>query len=190
MVIKSAIECKGPRWEKIDNGYKKTIFETQQDIFKVCLSIGILYDRQKEDEKSEYSDEGLNIPANMFNRNSAEMQFFFQTAILTSKCVNLNEKDRLYLAFSDDISEEELDDGDRELMTRDVTKAALEFNKIEFLRKFANFGASKLEECLSDNEGETLENLNEFIKSSYKGETEELKAMKEVEDLIDDELLI
>ena len=101
MEIKSDIVFKGPTWNSVDRGYRKKFFDTQWGIFKICLSIGILYDTQLEDETSEMEEDGLNIPRTMFNRNGAEMQFFFQAAILTTRCVDLSEKDRLYLAFSD-----------------------------------------------------------------------------------------
>ena len=54
--------------------------------------------------------------------------------------------------------------------------------KIEFLKKFANYGAKKIEECISNNDSEIMENLMEFLNDSYNGETEELKKMKEISD--------
>lgn len=186
MEIKSDLIFKGAIWNSVDRGYRKKFFDTQWDIFKICLSIGILYDTQLEEEISEIEEDGLNIPRTMFNRNSGEMQFFFQTAILTTRCVDLSEKDRLYLAFSEEISEDELEDEEEGLLKLEVSKSAFSFNKIDFLRKFANFGAKKLNDCLSANDSETMEELMEFLNASYKGETEELIALKEVEELIDD----
>ena len=188
MEIKSDIVFKGPTWSSVDRGYRKKFFDTQWGIFKICLSIGILYDTQLEDETSETEEDGLNIPRTMFNRNGAEMQFFFQAAILTTRCVDLSEKDRLYLAFSDEIPEEELEGEDADLLKRGVSETALTFNKLEFLRKFANYGAVKLNNCLSANDSETMEELMEFLNASYRGETEELIALKEVEELVDDDL--
>lgn len=188
MEIKSDLIFKGLSWNSVDRGYRRKFFETQWDIFKICLSIGILYDVQLEDESIDTEEDGLHIPRTMFNRYSSEMQFFFQAAILTSKCVELNEKDRLYLAFSEEIPEEELEGKDAELLKKGVSSEALNFNKIDFLRKFANYGATKLNACLSINDSETMEELMNFLNASYKGETEELQAMKEVELLIDDEL--
>lgn len=186
MEIRSDLIFKGPTWSNVDRGYRKKFFETQWGIFKICLSIGILYDKQLDDEKTDLEEDGLDIPRTMFNRNGAEMQFFFQAAILTSRCVELSEKDRLYLAFSEEIPEEELEGDDAELLKRGVSEAALKFNKIDFLRKFANYGAQKLNGCLSINDSETMECLIEFLNASYKGETEELQALMKVESLIDD----
>ena len=61
MEIKSEITLKGSVWSSVDHGYRRKIFETQWDIFKICLAIGILYDKQLENEKNE-DEEGLNIP--------------------------------------------------------------------------------------------------------------------------------
>lgn len=188
MEIKSDLIFKGSTWNRVDQGYRKKFFDTQWGIFKTCLSIGILYDTQLEDEEVEIEEEGLNIPRTMFNRNNAEMQFFFQSAILTSRCVDLSEKDRLYLAFSDEIPEEELEGEDENMLKRGVSEKALNFNKIEFMKKFANYGAHKMEKCLSANDSETMESLMEFLNMSYKGETEELQALYKVETLIDDSL--
>lgn len=190
MEIKSDIIFKGSTWSRVDRGYRKKFFDTQWGIFKICLSIGILYDAQLEDETDENEEDGLNIPRSMFNRNSAEMQFFFQAAILSSNCVDLSEKDRLFLAFSEEIPEDELEGEDADILKRGVSDAALKFNKIEFLRKFANYGATKLNACLSANDSETMEDLMEFLNLSYKGETEELIALKEVETLLDEELVL
>ena len=62
------------------------------------------------------------------------------------------------------------------------TGKLLNFDKIEFLKKFANYGAKKIEECISNNDSEIMENLMEFLNDSYNGETEELKKMKEISD--------
>ena len=58
-----------------------------------------------------------------------------------------------------------------------------------FLKKFANYGATKLAEQLSEIDSETMENLATFLVDSYNGETEELVMMKEIETLVDEEYL-
>jgi hypothetical protein len=188
MELRSDIVLKGDTWNKVNQGYVKRIFDTQWGLFKVCLSIGILYDQRAEDEKAFDAEDGINISRTMFNRNGAEMQFFFQSAILTTKTIELSEKDRLYLAFSEEISEEELVGEDADIITKGVTQQAIEFDKVDFLKSFANYGASKLVNCISSNDSEMMENVMEFLNDSYNGDTEELKKMKEIidsDDLVD-----
>ena len=186
MEIRSDIICRGSTWYKISEGYVHKFFNTMWDLFKICLSIGILYDKQIEDDNSSEEEDKITVPRSMLYRRTLELQFYFQSAILTSNSVNLSEKDRLYLAFSEEISEEELEGDEVEILKRGVSQRALEFDKISFLKKFANYGATKLLECLSRNDSETMENLMEFLTNSYKGETEELLKMKEVEELLDE----
>lgn len=185
MELKSDIVLKGEVWYKVNQGLVKKVFDTQWGLFKVCLSIGILYDKQAADDKSSDAEDGINIPRTMFNRAAGEMQFFFQSAILTSNSIDLDEKDRLYLAFSEEISAEEMEGEDAEIIKRGVSEKALNFDKVEFLKKFANYGAKKLEACISNNDSELMENIMEFLNDSYNGNTEELKKMKEISDSTD-----
>lgn len=185
MELKSDIVLKGEIWNKVNQNYVKKFFETQWGLFKVCLSVGILYDKTEEDKKGSEAEDGINIPRTMFNRYSSEMQFFFQSAILTTKTIGLSERDRLYLAFSEEISEEEMSGEDADVIMKGVSQEALSFDKIDFLKGFANYGASKLVECISTNDSEMMENIMEFLNDSYNGNTEELKKMKEISDSVD-----
>ena len=185
MEVKSHLICKGETWYQINNRLVHTFFETLWDAFKLSISIGILYDHAKED--LDDSEEQATVPSSMFNRNSEEMSYFFKTAIMTSKTVDFSEKDRLYLAFSEDVKEEELEGDDRELLINGVSEKALLFDKVAFLKRFANYGAEKLAACISNNDNETMENLMDFLNDSYNGETEELLKMKELNEKFDDE---
>lgn len=185
MEVKSHLICKGETWYQINNRLVHTFFETLWDAFKLSISIGILYDHAKED--LDDSEEQATVPSSMFNRNSEEMSYFFKTAIMTSKTVDFSEKDRLYLAFSEDVKEEELEGDDRELLIKGVSEKALSFDKVAFLKRFANYGAEKLAACISDNDNETMENLMDFLNDSYNGKTEELLQMKELNEKFDDE---
>lgn len=188
MEIKSDLICKGPDWYKVGHGYgyndNPKFFTTFWAIFKLCIAIGILYDKQIDDLKDYSDEEKMSLPRTMFNRNSEEMKFFFQAAILSSNCVNLSERDRLYLAFSEDISEDELEEDDYELLVKGVSDEAISFDRVYFLKKFANYGVTRMAELLSEIDSETMENLAEFLVDSYNGETEELLRMKEVDDII------
>lgn len=190
MEIKSDIDCKGSIWYRVahEYGYNEDakFFDTFWGEFKTCLAIGILYDKQIDDADLSDDDEKVSVPRTMFNRHSSEMDLFFQSAILTSNCVKLSEKDRLYLAFSSEISEDELDDSEIKEMQQGVSEEALNFDKIRFLKRFANYGATKMADCLNENDSVTMEKLAEFLMASYNGETEELLELTKVEDLIDD----
>lgn len=190
MEIKSDIICRGHVWYQIGQRYgygeKPVFFKTFWATFKLCVAIGILYDKQLDDEDDADEEERMMVPRTMFNRNMGEMQFFFQSAILSSKCIDLSEKDRLYLAFSEDIPEDEMEGEDYATLTKDVSQEALNFDKVGFLKKFANYGASRMFEALADNDIETMENLATFLTDSYKGDTDELARMADVEELIED----
>ena len=49
MELKSDIVIKGSTWYKVNQGLVKRVFDTQWGLFKICLSIGILYDKQLEE---------------------------------------------------------------------------------------------------------------------------------------------
>lgn len=185
MEVKSHLVCKGEAWYQINNKLVHTFFDTLWDAFKLCISIGILYDHAKEELGD--SEDQATVPSNMFNRNSEVMSYFFKTAILTSNLVDFTEKDRLYLAFSEDVKTEDLEGDDRELLIKGVSEKALSFDKVAFLRSFANYGAEKLASCISVNDNETMENLMDFLNDSYDGVTEELMKMKELNEKFDDE---
>ena len=180
MELRSDIVLKGEEWAMLNNRLVGTFFDTQWGLFKTCLSIGILYDSHSEDVKIEGTDGGVNIPRGMFNREASVMEFYFQSAVLTTRTISLNEKDRVYLAFASDISSDDMEGEDYNLLTKGVTDEAINFNKIAFLKKFANYGAIKLAKCVSSNDNETMEQIMEFLLDSYRGETEELLNMKEV----------
>lgn len=170
MEIKSDIEFKGEDWATINQKLTGKFFSTLWEVFKLSVSLGILYDNQLEEagEVVDTSKAVATIPRTMINRYSEEISYFFKTAILTSRQVKLSEKDRLYLAFSEDVSEE-----------------ALNFNKINFLKGFANFGATKIANCVSNNETETMESLMKLLIDSHDGTAEELIQMKRIDYLVE-----
>lgn len=182
MEIKSDIEFKGEDWAAINHKLKGVFFDDLWEAFKLTVSIGILYDSQLDEAGEVLENKAVaTIPRTMTSRFSEEISYYFKTAILTSKCINLSEKDRLYLAFSEDVTEEELEDNDEELLKKDVSDEALNFNKVNFLKGFSNFGATKIASCITNNESETMENLMEFLNDSYEGNAEELLRLKKIE---------
>ena len=208
MEIRSDIALKGDAWAKaIDELVSKTrgdrmwtaaiesgdskFFDTQWALFKVCLAIGILYDSRIEElsKTAEVEEEGSrSIPRNMVANHAADMNYFFNAAILTTNTLNLNETDRLYLAFSEEITEEEMEGEDIEVIRHGVSEEAQKFDKLGFLIGFANYGVTKMCEQIDPNINTTMENISEFLIMSYQGDTPELRQMREVEDILDDDI--
>ena len=174
----------------IENGDSK-FFDTQWALFKVCLAVGILYDNRIEElpvtEESE-GEKDKSVPRGMLSSHAADMNYFFNTAILTTNTIKLNETDRLYLAFSEEITEEEMEGEDIDVIRHGVSEEALNFDKIGFLVGFANYGVTKICEQIDPNINVTMENISEFLIMSYQGETPELRQMREVEDILDDDI--
>ena len=89
----------------------------------------------------------------------------FQAAILTTKNVDLNEESRLLLAFGENS----------------------EFNKIEFLIWFANFGVQKLKDCISDDSIETMENIKNFLVKTVEGKNFDIDGLPDDYLLLDED---
>ena len=188
MEIKSDIKLTGENWDKLSKRYLGKVFDTMWGLFVICLSLGIMYDKQMEDV-SEEDYEPLNIPRIMFNRYDRLMKYFYQSAVLTSSNIGYCENDRLYLAFSDDYTEMDLNEDERDLLKKDVTKEALNFDKdgkIAFLRKFANYGANLLVETIDVSMIQSLVNIKNLLVDSFNEITPELKKMKIIEDIIEE----
>lgn len=183
MELRSDITLYGNDWQRAEEGLHNRLFRSQWGIFKLCLTVGILYDKQLDDIVEKDMPASMNIPRTMFNRNSRDMQVCFQAAILTSKCVDLSEEDRMYLAFSEDISEEELGEDDADILKKGVSEEALSFDRGGFLRKFANYGVTKIADCITDNDIETMENISDFINDSISGKTDEMKQLLSVDEI-------
>lgn len=149
MVITSDIMLKGAEWHTADEKLS-TIFSKWPHymIYYLSLSIGILYDKRI----AEFEDDGyvMSVPRNVLQNNaSTTLDYFFQTAILTTCTETLTEKDRLSLAFADTPS--------------------VEFNKIAFLTEFANFGVTILVGLIGESELESMENIKNFLASTMEG---------------------
>lgn len=183
MVITTDVSCRGESWYQIDHRLKDTFFKSMWEAFKLSVAIGILYDRAKKDISD--NDDKVTISRNMFIQHAEEISYFFKTAIITSNLVDFSEKDRLYLAFSEDVTEEELESDERDVLIQGVSEDALSFDKAAFLKGFANYGADRLAACISSNDNETMENLMDFLNDSYNGETEELLQMREINEDFD-----
>lgn len=151
MDITTDVILAGPSWDFVIEKLKGNIFETQWQIYALCVSIGIKDDRK---EASTSDGETKNyIPRTVLNHpeNSALLEMMFQSAILTTKQLQLDENTRLELAFEDRQSSEK------------------QFNKIGLLTEFANYGVVKIKDCISaaDNDMETMSSLKDYLEKSY-----------------------
>lgn len=124
-----------------------------------------MYDKRiiKPEENGE---EPKSVPRNvMRNHDNGKLDFIFQAAILSTSTEAFTEDERLDLAFGD----------------------KTEFNKIEFLTQFANFGVTKLEELIGDTSLESMENIKNFLASSIEGRNLDIDALPD-DILLDDEI--
>jgi hypothetical protein len=163
MEITTDIALRGDEWAKaIDQ--LSSIFKTRTNysIFMLSLSIGIMYDTRIE-KPEDNGEEPRSVPRNVLqNNDNGKLDFMFQAAILSTATESITEDERLDLAFGEK--------GD--------------FNRIGFLVQFANFGVTKLNECIADSEIETMENIKNFLFSTVEGRN------LEIEGLPDDILLL
>lgn len=153
MELTTDASLKGPIWAETLDKLRGTVFETYWDVYALCISIGMMYDCQIESDAmvpAGYEAEPRSVPRNMLGhaQNKALLEFMLQTALVTTKHLDLAEEDRLELAFGSD--------------------KKLDFNPVAFLTKYANYGVTKVNEVISDAEDvELLEQLMTFLNSTY-----------------------
>ena len=173
MEITGDIILKGSNWRKALTAFASFFPQSSQpnySIYAISLAIGIMYDKQLDiagEETDADKETRPSVPRTVLHPHNTDLDFLFQTAILTSKLVDFNETDRMQLAFN--------------------PKCDIKFNKFEFLTKFANFGVGRLIEEASDDPIETMENVKKFIASTVEGYNYDINAIDEnsldIEDL-------
>lgn len=163
MQLTSDVILKGPIWAESIDKLHGTIFDTNWDIYALCVTIGMFYDKQiKSDDMTspEHEEAPRYIPRNMLGhaQNESLLDFMFQTALVTTKLLNLDEDQRLELAFgSSEVS------------------AELDFSPLAFLTDFANYGVTKLHEQVSDvSDVETMESIMTFLSALYENGVNEI----------------
>lgn len=141
MVISSDIVLKGSVWRQAVDIYKPFFSERPNyDVFLFSTAIGVMYDKRKE-SVDDKTDAEIQIPRTVFNSRTTPFKHLMQSAILTTETETLDDEKRLRIAFS----EEE------------------DFNAIQFLIEFANFGVEKLIELQGVNDLEIMENIKNFL---------------------------
>lgn len=153
---------RGTAWSKaVENLSQIFKTRTHYSIFMLAMSIGIMYDKRIE-KPDDSGDDTKSVPRNVLqNNDNGKLDFMFQAAILSTETEPLTEDERLDLAFGE----------------------KSDFNKIGFLTQFANFGVTKLNECIGDSTIETMENIKNFLFSTIEGNN------LDINDIPDDILL-
>lgn len=158
MEISADVMLKGDLWnEAIER--TKSFISTYYNVYALSIAVGIYYDEQIENLEST-DGEVKSVPRTKLHQNAQLLDMMFQSAILTTKNTQYNEKERLGIAFNADCK--------------------IELNKMSFLTKFANFGVGKIRDQLTDDPLESMENLYKFLEST------DLGVNFDVDEIIDD----
>lgn len=162
MVITTDVHLVGTDWTTvIDELAPYFTKQTNYDLFILASSIGIMYDKRIDSPEKKEDDEIKYVPRNVLQNRNKEpgcmLDLLFQTAILSSRTIDYEEKERMDLAFGE----------------------GKEFNRLAFLTEFANFGAKKLVELIGSAPAETMNNINVFLVSSFEGRNFEIDELDE-----------
>ena len=169
MELTADASLKGPIWSETLDKLTGKIFDTFWDTYALCISIGMMYDPQIDSDDMVPDDYEANprlVPRNVLShaQNKALLEFMLQSALVTTKHLDLSEDKRLELAFNNE------------------TK--LDFNPITFLTKFANYGVTKIHEVIVDTDDvELLEQMMVFLNSTYESGADILDEDLELEEL-------
>lgn len=164
MEITTDVMLKGIEWLKAIDSFS-SIFKnrTHYSIYMLAMSIGIMYDVRIE-KPEENDEEPKSVPRNVLqNNDNGKLDFMFQAAILSTTTESLTEDERLDLAF-----------GEKN-----------DFNRMGFLTQFANYGVTKLNECIGESTIESMENLKNFLFSTVEGRNLEIDALPDEVLLLD-----
>ena len=110
---------------------------------------GQYFHSSKRIEKPEENgEEPTSVPRNVLqNNDNGKLDFMFQAAILSTGTESMSEDERLNLAFGE----------------------KTDFKKLDFLTQYANFGVTKLNECIGESILETMDNIKNFLFSTVEG---------------------
>lgn len=158
MELTTDVLLRGPQWARVIDSLEN-IFKTRTNysIFKLCTAIGIMYD-QRIEKFEDGEEEPRNVPRNVIqNNDNGNLDFMFRAAILSTTTEQFTEEERLELAFGD--------------------KQTIPFNKIQFLASFANYGMTKLEELIGEDNIESMENIKNFLVNTVSGNNYDIDSL-------------
>lgn len=124
---------------------KGNIFPTNYHLFFLAASIGI--NQEKIIESFLPVEDQRSIPRTAQSNNAEIIDYLFETAVLSTDCLNMNDTEKLNYVFANE-----------NFNTSD---------KMEVLLKFANYGVTILKECISDIDEETIDNINNKCKKLF-----------------------
>lgn len=172
MEITSDIILRGHDWRRaleVFAPFFPQYLQPNYSIYVMSLSVGIMYDKQADmagTESEEEKESRPSVPRTILHQHNSDLDFLFQSAILTSSKVNFSETERLKLAFD--------------------TTSDIKLNRLDFLTKFANFGVTKLLEHAEGEPVEIMENLKKFIASTIEGYNYEINGISDDDLDVDD----
>lgn len=164
MLLSSDLEMKHPLWERADNELCSTnelgIFNRLVDVYVLACAIGIKEDKVINDKDI---DNPLSSPKTIGRNTHREnldirdlLDFMLQNALIHSKTINLEDDERLKLAFNPDYNNPKI-------------RAA------EFLTGFANYGITKIFEKIASHSSLVVESeLYDYFESLSNDKYEEL----------------
>ena len=156
MELTSDVLLRGTAWNTAVDKLS-SIFKTRPHymLYVLCISIGIMYDKRIE-KPEENNEKVITVPRNVIiNNDNGKLDFMFQAAIMTTLTLELTEDDRLNLAFAEHV----------------------DYNKINLLTQFANYGVTKLVELIGETELESMENIKSFLASTVEGTNFEIDSL-------------
>lgn len=174
MILSSDLEMRHPLWERADNELCSSnelgIFNRLVDVYVLACAIGIKEDKVIYDSDI---DAPLASPKTIGRNTHREntdirdlLDFMLQNALIHSKTLNIDEDERLKLAFNPDYVNKKL-------------KAA------EFLTGFANYGITQIFANLSSHSPLVAEReLYEYFESMSNEKYDDILKTITLEDLI------
>jgi hypothetical protein len=153
MQITADVTLKGPVWAEMLELLVDEYFARYWDLYALSISIGMMYDGQIDTDDmvpAEYKENPKYIPRNVLiqNKNKSLLEFMLQAAMITTKHVDFSEQDRLEIAFS--------------------SKEVENFNPMQFLTKYANYGIAKIKDAIGDaSDVKLMQKLMTFLDDIY-----------------------
>ena len=146
MQLSSDLEMYHPLWEKADNELCSTkelgIFNRLVDVYVLACAIGIKEDKVINNEDIE---DALSTPKTIGRNTHREnldirdlLDFMLQNALINTSTLNLDDDERLKLAFNPDYTNKKI-------------------NPASFLTGFANYGITRIFENIKSNSSLVVE---------------------------------